>query len=301
MVDGAMMSLGEKTVLRLDDYHLAGAAGDDERGFMSLLSGALRTISGSIGHPRTEHYKLDTPSGTIGIRGTEYTVALHDGLRVGVIGGRVAVCNDGGCVDVPKGSFAFAPNRSVKPSVGAQPLVYLTPANAEDPGPSVTSPAPPPAELPVAEAMLPTAGDKISEYLVATFKPPATGAPSPGGSPTDFGDVLPPLPGSTVVDAGNASTTGSLAPVVATPAPATTPTPTPAPAPQPSPSPSPTPAPAPTPAPTPAPGPSPSPSPTPAPAPTPAPTPAPGPSPSPSPTPAPAPTPAPHTGARTVT
>jgi hypothetical protein len=71
MVDGAMMALGERTVLRLDDYHLAGPAGDDERGFMSLLSGALRTISGSIGHPRAEHYKLDTPSGTIGIRGTE--------------------------------------------------------------------------------------------------------------------------------------------------------------------------------------------------------------------------------------
>lgn len=255
MVDGAMMSLGEKTVLRLDDYHLAGAAGDDERGFMSLLSGALRTLSGSIGHPRTEHYKLDTPSGTIGIRGTEYTAALQDGLRVGVIGGRVVVCNDGGCVDVPKGSFAFAPDRAVKPKVGAQALVYLTPANAADPRTPVTSPAPAATtDLPVAEATLPTAGDKISQYLVAAFKPPITSAPAPGGTPIDNGDMLPPLPGSTVVEAGGASTTaGSSAPVVVAPAP--TPTPAPAPEPAPAPAPSPAPTPAPTPAPVPAPAP----------------------------------------------
>ena len=96
MVDGALMALGERTTLRLDDYRLAGPAGTDERGFMSLLGGGLRTISGSIGKPRTDNYKLDTPSGTIGIRGTEYTADVENGLRVGVIGGRVAVCNDGG-------------------------------------------------------------------------------------------------------------------------------------------------------------------------------------------------------------
>jgi hypothetical protein len=84
MIDGAMMALGERTLLRLDDYHLAGPAGNDERGFMSLLGGKLRTISGSIGKPRTDNYKVDTPSGTIGIRGTEYTAEVDDGLRVGV-------------------------------------------------------------------------------------------------------------------------------------------------------------------------------------------------------------------------
>ena len=73
MVDGALMALGERTTLRLDDYRLAGAAGNDERGFVSLMGGALRTVSGSIGKPRPANYKVDTPSGTIGIRGTEYT------------------------------------------------------------------------------------------------------------------------------------------------------------------------------------------------------------------------------------
>ena len=150
MVDGALMALSEQTTLRLDDYRVANVPGGEERGFMSLVRGALRTISGSIGHPREDDYRLDTPSGTIGIRGTEYTAAIGagGGLEVGVIGGRVAVCNDGGCVDVPKGHAAQTPSRSVKPAVSVKPLVLLQPANAratvaaEAPAPVVETPAP---------------------------------------------------------------------------------------------------------------------------------------------------------------
>ncbi|MDP9045676.1 MAG: FecR domain-containing protein, partial [Pseudomonadota bacterium] len=130
MVDGGMMSLNERTLLRMDDYHLAGPAGDDEKGYMSLVRGALRTISGSIGKARVDRYKLDTPTGTIGIRGTEYTAAIDDGLRVGVVNGRVAVCNDGGCVDVPKGSSAYTAQRSVKPTVTTRVSVVVSPAHA---------------------------------------------------------------------------------------------------------------------------------------------------------------------------
>ena len=277
MVDGAMMSLGERTVLRLDDYHLAATSGEGERGFMSLLGGVLRTISGSIGHPRVDDYKLETPSGTIGIRGTEYTVDLREGLRVGVIGGRVAVCNDGGCVDVPKGSVAFTPSRAVKPVVSVKPLVYLVPANAQEPSVSVSSPAPPPTTA----TALPASGDRISQYLVAALKPPTTAAPAPAGGSSGDGDVLPSLPGSTVVESGPPPPSqGATAPVTVSPSPA------PAPPPKPTPAPSPAPTPAPSPAPTPAP--------TPAPAPAPAPTPAPSPPPPPSPAPAPVTNPLPN-------
>jgi hypothetical protein len=263
MIDGAMISLGERTVLRLDDYHLAGPAGNDERGFMSLLSGALRTISGSIGHPRVDHYKLDTPSGTIGIRGTEYTAEVGNGLRVGVIGGRVAVCNDGGCVDVPKGASAYSPSRAVKPTLGAQRLVYLTPANATDAGPAVTRPAPPPTTLAGADSALPISGDLTSQFLVAALKPPSTTPPSTGDS---GGDALPTLPGSTVVNTPTGSaTSGTAAPITLTPAPVPAPIPSPPPSPEPAPSPSPTPGAPPSPTPAPAPGPSPAPSPTPTP------------------------------------
>jgi FecR protein len=297
MVDGAMMALGERTTLRLDDYRLAGPAGNDERGFMSLLGGGLRTVSGSIGKPRNDNYKLETQSGTIGIRGTEYTADVDNGLRVGVIGGLVAVCNDGGCVDVPKGSSAFAPNRSVKPNVSAKPLLHLQPANAAEaatePGAETTA-APSPAASPAPEAARPTSGDKTAQEIAAQAPVPApapvpTPVPAPTPAPTPV-----PVPPPTPVPAPAPVPTPAPAPApVPAPPPAPVPAPAPAPVPVPTPAPAPAPVPVPPPAPVPAPAPAPVPSPTPAPAPTPTPTPVPAPAPAPVPVPPPAPVPAP--------
>ncbi|MBB3195458.1 FecR family protein [Roseateles terrae] len=263
MIDGALMALSEQTTLRLDDYRVATTPGGEERGFMSLVRGTLRTISGSIGHPRQDDYRLDTPAGTIGIRGTEYTASLggKGDLEVGVIGGRVAVCNDGGCVDVPKGFAATTPSRSVKPAVAAKPLVLLTPtptkATATATAPTTTTTADAAsteksggettASSAVASAganpsprTTPSGGEQVSQYLIAALTPPATAAPAPA-TPGDP-DALPSLPGSTTVTpapaSGSAGNGAAEAPVVIVPrpaapvnAPGTTPGTTPAPAP----------------------------------------------------------------------
>lgn len=241
MVDGAMMALSEQTTLRLDDYRVATAPDGEERGFMSLVRGALRTISGSIGHPRAEEYRLDTPSGTIGIRGTEYTAAVGgDGaLEVGVIGGRVAVCNDGGCVDVPKGFSALTPSRAVKPAVSVKPLVLLQPANA-----GTVAVAPAEAATHAAEGAparsRPTSGEQVSQFLVAALTPPTAGTPATGGNAPADEDALPTLPGSTSVGAApGGGTGGQNAPIVVVTAPAPAPSPAASPAPSPSPAPGP--------------------------------------------------------------
>lgn len=334
MVDGAMMSLSEQTTLRLDDYRVAPTPGGEERGFMSLVRGALRTISGSIGHPRAEDYRLDTPSGTIGIRGTEYTAAIGAAgeLDVGVIGGRVAVCNDGGCVDVPKGFGAQTPSRAVKPAVAARPLVMLQPANAKtgavadkaeeasrestggssgEPGNEAANPAPTAAapstastDAPVVAAVVaadvpttptkPSSGEQVAQYLVAALAPPPTSAPAPAPAAPSDADTLPSLPGSTMVATAPApASSGKTAPIVVVIPPGVPPSTGPAPVP----SPTPAPAPGSGAAPAPAPGASPAPSPSPTPAPAPGASPAPSPSPLPSPPPAPKPpTPAPGPG-----
>lgn len=319
MVDGAMMSLNERTTLRLDDYHLAGPAGDDERGYMSLLSGALRTISGSIGKPRVDHYKLDTPSGTIGIRGTEYTAAVDDGLRVGVMYGRVAVCNDGGCVDVPKGSSAFTASRSVRPTVSPRLSMIVPPVGAvgETQLASAAADQDTPdalvanlASTTTAAATAPTAGDRVAQALNLALTTPVTGATPVTGNPAGPAAAtgqLPPLTTATTTatESSPGPTSGLSNVVTITPAPAPIPalTETPGPAPSPAPAGAPLPAPAPAPvaippAPGPAPVASPAPSPGPAPGAAPTPTPAPAspiPVPSPPPVTAPvaAPTPAP--------
>ncbi|WP_378235149.1 FecR family protein [Aquincola agrisoli] len=308
MIDGAMMSLNEETVLRLDDYRAAGTAGDDERGFMSLVKGGLRTISGSIGKARPERYKLDTPAGTIGIRGTEYSAAVDQGLHVSVFGGRVAVCNDGGCIDVPKGFGAFTPGRDIRPAVSARLAVVVPPASssqeqasssgeAEAGGPptaaAAAAAAPAAPSTVPATAVAPIEGERIARYVATLLSQGPEAVPAPDSPAGD--DVLPGLGGG----AGQpVKPPGSGAPVTITPAPLPAPAPAPpadppSPSPAPDASPAPSPAPAPAPIPAPAPSPTPGPSPSPAPAPQPSPPPGPLPPPPPKPSPAPAPTRAP--------
>ncbi|MDP9043384.1 MAG: FecR family protein, partial [Pseudomonadota bacterium] len=246
MVDGALMSLREGTLLRLDDYHLAGPAGDDERGYMSLVRGALRTISGSIGKPRVDHYRLDAPAGTIGIRGTEYTAAVDNGLKVGVVAGRVAVCNDAGCVDVPKGSSAYTPARGTRPVVSVRVSLVVTPANAGAQTRLVAAASSDAGANAQVAATL--TGDRVTRYLNAALSAPVSG-PTPPSASLGNSDELPPLAGSQPAPAstGPASQDASPPPITIAPAPLPSVAP-PAPAPAPSPAPGPAPAPAPGPA-----------------------------------------------------
>jgi hypothetical protein len=276
MVDGGMVALQPGSVLRLDAYHLGqGGGAEGAKGFMSLVKGSLRTISGFIGKARPDDYRLDTPAGLIGIRGTEYTAALRDGLTVNVIGGRIALCNDTGCTDVGRGMTAFAATRSAAPVVSKLVSAVVSPSggtNATRMAEATDAAAGGATQVASATAAQRTAGEQVQTYLRTLV------APTPGD-----GQVETPTPEDTVV----AKPPGNFSPPPGAPVPGVVDPPAPAPAPTPGPVPTPTPAPSP--APTPAPGPAPSPAP--APAPTPAPAPAPAPPPAPAPAPAPVPGP----------
>ena len=106
--DGALISLQPESRFRIDQY----AYGETkQRGFYSLLEGTLRAISGAIGKKNPDDFRLDTPTATIGIRGTEFLVQeIHcapsckpgqqDGLNVAVSHGRVFVFNGAGAIDL---------------------------------------------------------------------------------------------------------------------------------------------------------------------------------------------------------
>ena len=70
--DGAMVSLQPQTQFRVDAYEFKGGADDSEKGFFSLLKGAMRTITGAIGKANRQAYRLDTPVATNRIRGHDY-------------------------------------------------------------------------------------------------------------------------------------------------------------------------------------------------------------------------------------
>ncbi|MDB5893501.1 MAG: hypothetical protein JWQ88_1032, partial [Rhodoferax sp.] len=188
MVDGGMMALQPDTTLRLDDYHLASEGGTDEKGYMSLVKGGLRTVSGFIGKARPDNYRLQTPTGMIGIRGTEYTAVLKDGLTVGVIGGRVAVCNDGGCADVSRGMSAFVASRTERPVLSKLVSVVVPASTSAAAGAGAGEVA----DATTAATALPasttrTSGEEVRSYLQALARPVADTATSDASAGSDSG------------------------------------------------------------------------------------------------------------------
>ncbi len=78
-VDESIVSMKEASELRIDNFHFSGKEDGSERGFLSLLKGGLRTVTGLIGRRNNTNYRLSTITATIGIRGTDYAATLCQG------------------------------------------------------------------------------------------------------------------------------------------------------------------------------------------------------------------------------
>lgn len=116
--DGAQMALAPQTQFRIDEYRFNGKADGSERGFFSLVKGAMRTITGLVGRSNHDHYKVTTSVATIGIRGTEYSVA-YQGESIGTTTGEgsTLVCNAAGCLILDSGETAFVTDPNTKPAL----------------------------------------------------------------------------------------------------------------------------------------------------------------------------------------
>jgi hypothetical protein len=128
--DGGLFSLQPNTRFKVDEYQFNG---DQQRGFFALLRGTVRTSSGAIGKKSPDDYKLQTPTATVGIRGTEYLAeqtvcdpqcspGASAGLRVAVTQGRIAVSNSTGTIELPTGQSAFVPSPTSKPEPLNEPI-----------------------------------------------------------------------------------------------------------------------------------------------------------------------------------
>ena len=101
-VDGALLIVRDNSRLRVDDYR---ADGGSLHSVMSLIAGGMRTLTGRIGKTRRDAYVLNTPTATIGVRGTDYELRLcqgdcpagiADGLYLGVTEGEIVARNEAG-------------------------------------------------------------------------------------------------------------------------------------------------------------------------------------------------------------
>ncbi len=119
--DGGIIAVRPNTVFRVDEYKAEGSSTD--KIFMSLLKGAVRSITGWIGKYNNAAYRITTPTATIGIRGTDHETTVIDngngdepGTYDNVNEGSTVLKTPQGVAEVTPGKFAFAPKgRAVAP------------------------------------------------------------------------------------------------------------------------------------------------------------------------------------------
>jgi hypothetical protein len=122
MSDGATITMRAETELRFDDY-LYDPDGEPQQNTvsMSLVRGALRSITGLIGQTNGPGYQIKTPTATIGIRGTDHEPAYYPPAPPGqkaehppgtydkVNSGETVIRRPAGEIAVRRGQTAYAP------------------------------------------------------------------------------------------------------------------------------------------------------------------------------------------------
>lgn len=113
--DDSVVHLHAQSQFRIDQYAFTGKADDEAKGFFSLLKGGFRTVTGLLSKFNRAAYRVTTPSATIGIRGTEYSARLDNGLHVQVDRGEISLTNRAGSFAVSEGQRAYVANQKSAP------------------------------------------------------------------------------------------------------------------------------------------------------------------------------------------
>src|SRR5437879_4349897 len=101
--DGQQVVLNQNTEFRMVDFRYD--ASDVDRTVFDLVRGALRMASGAIVGRNRQVVALRTPQATIGIRGTDFMVALVNPAYISVLQGAVTATNAAGTVALGAGTF----------------------------------------------------------------------------------------------------------------------------------------------------------------------------------------------------
>ncbi len=112
--DGQIVVLDQNTVFKLDAFRYDADSPGKGQVVLNLLKGALRSITGLIARSNHAAFTLRAPQATIGVRGTDFMVALvHDSAYLSVLDGSIFAKNDAGTGDFMSGSLGqIASNRS---------------------------------------------------------------------------------------------------------------------------------------------------------------------------------------------
>lgn len=111
MEDGGYIGVRPNTKMRIVNYRAEGD--DDDRSVLNLVEGSFRAVTGWIGKLGLQHYVVNTPTVTIGVRGTEHEpLVIPEGSAVGDPGTYDRVYAGETVIQTPQGSINVRPNQA---------------------------------------------------------------------------------------------------------------------------------------------------------------------------------------------
>jgi FecR protein len=113
--DQSAVVLNQNTEFRIVDYSYNAAKPSTGRSVFDFLKGAARFVTGLIARAEPANYKLRVAQATIGVRGTDFSVASGS-LYLSVINGVVTETNAAGTSAFSAGQFSFVPNAATLPT-----------------------------------------------------------------------------------------------------------------------------------------------------------------------------------------
>ena len=123
MTDGTVIAMRPNSNLIVSEYHFDKNDSNNDNVFIRLLKGGLRTVTGAIGKKNPQKVHFTTPTATVGIRGTDFELAVVDenkkeaeaGTYNKVFEGTTYIENSQGKrVDVNANQAAFSPANALQ-------------------------------------------------------------------------------------------------------------------------------------------------------------------------------------------
>ena len=104
--DGHTVVLNENSEFRVNQYSFDRDRPQSDNIAMQILKGAMRSVSGLIASRSRNAYLLVAPQATIGIRGTDFMIALVNPAYLSVLQGAIGVTNAAGTAVFSAGATA---------------------------------------------------------------------------------------------------------------------------------------------------------------------------------------------------
>jgi len=141
--DGSEVVLRPESQLKVDAFRYEESKPEADNSLISLLKGGLRSVTGLLGKRSRDKVNYNTPTATVGIRGTHFGAlfcqndcgniptpagaAPPNGLHVDVLDGSVTVSNNAGAQIINAGQFGYVRDIATPPAqVPAQQGIQVT-------------------------------------------------------------------------------------------------------------------------------------------------------------------------------